>query len=154
MKIRLADLWDGPLDFKGEEPAEKYDLAATGEEQWAPVAYDFHAEILGENELLVRGSIGTAVTLPCSRCLGTITLPVRVPEFTVSMPFTTEESIDLTTGMREDILLGLPMAPSHEDVGGKCPARVEKQYHADAEKFVEERRQDAWGELDKLKERE
>jgi uncharacterized metal-binding protein YceD (DUF177 family) len=153
MKIRLADLWDGPLDLAGERAPEPYDLVIGGNEAWSPLVYRFHAEILG-NELLVRGGIHTTVTVPCARCLEPITLKVDIPEFVAAVPFTTEESIDLTLTMREDILLSLPMAPSHADVGGKCPPQVEKLYHADVEKFAEQRRSETWGALDKLKERE
>lgn len=152
MKIRLADLWDGPQDLQGELAAEPYDLVISGEEKWSPLAYQFHAEIIGDNELLLRGSINTAVSVPCSRCLESITLKVSLPEFTCAIPFTTEDSIDLTLSIREDILLSLPMAPSHADVGGKCPPQVEKLYHADAEQFVEQRRSETWGALDKFKE--
>jgi uncharacterized metal-binding protein YceD (DUF177 family) len=152
MKIRLADLWDGPLDLKGEAAPEPYDLIINGNEQWSPLAYNLHAEILGENELLVRGSINASLTVPCARCLEPITLKVSLPEFTSATPFTSEESIDLTLPIREDILLSLPMAPSHADVGGKCPPNVEKIYSAKVDQFAEQRRSETWGELDKFKE--
>ncbi|MDR2463292.1 MAG: hypothetical protein LBD30_05895 [Verrucomicrobiales bacterium] len=152
MKIRLADLWDGALDLQGQLAPEPYDLTVSGGEQWSPLTYRLHAEILGETELLARGVITAALTVPCARCLEPITLTVNVPEFTVSVPFTTEESIDLTPMLREDILLSLPMAPSHSDVGGHCPPQVEKLYHADADRYAEQRRSETWGALDKLNE--
>jgi uncharacterized metal-binding protein YceD (DUF177 family) len=154
VKIRLADLRDGPLDLQGELAPAAYDLVITGHEQWSPLTYRFHVELLGEHELLARGSIHTAVTVPCARCLEPITLPVRVPDFTCAMPVTTEESIDLTLTMREDILLNLPMAPSHADIGGHCPPQVEQRCQADAEQFTAQRRNETWGALDKFNERE
>ncbi|MDR1191052.1 MAG: DUF177 domain-containing protein [Verrucomicrobiales bacterium] len=152
MKIRLADLWDGPLDLHGKLAPEPYDLSVSGGEQWSPLTYRLRAEILGETELLVRGSVSAALTVPCARCLEPITLTVTVPDFTASVPFTTEEAIDLTPLLREDILLNLPMAPSHSDVGGQCPPQVERLYHADADRYAAQRRSEAWGALDKLNE--
>jgi uncharacterized metal-binding protein YceD (DUF177 family) len=151
MKIRLADLWDGPQELHGELAPEPYDLILNGDDKWLPIKYRFTAELLGE-ELLVRGSINTSVQTPCARCLEPITLKVSLPEFACAIPFTTEESIDLTLSIREDILLSLPMAPCHADVGGKCPPHVEKIYAADVDKFAEQRRSETWGALEKFKE--
>jgi len=151
MKIRVADLHDGPCEMSGDFDPEPYDLRILGNEIWSPLHCEFHAEILGE-EILVRGLIRASVKIPCARCLEPLPLPVEIPGFACAIPFTTEDSIDLTLQIREDILLNLPMASSCQlDAKGKCP-HTGVIHAKGTDTFAEKRRGDIWEALERFKE--
>lgn len=153
MKIRVADLLDGPLDLSGKLDPEPYDLKILGSEVWSPLEYEFHVERV-QDELLVRGHITSTVKMDCARCQEPLPVSVAIPDFACALPITTQESIDLTLSIREDILLSLPMAAScHLDANGRCP-HTGVQYKPSVDTFAEQRRSDIWGPLKGFKEGE
>ena len=150
MKIRVADVLDGPIDLSGELDPELYDLKIHGHEIWSPLRYELHVEMV-QDELLVRGRISATLQTHCTRCMEPIPWPVELPDFTGVFPVATHESIDLTLCIREDILLSLPMATScHLDASGRCP-HTGVQYKPGVDTFAEQRRSEIWGPLEEFK---
>ena len=116
----------------------------SGQEVRFPEPFTGTAEIwnLGDR-LLVRAEVSGAAELVCSRCLKRYTEPVSVSfdeEFVEAAPgkgesdaeedaesgltvsFSTDDEIDLTGPLRDNILLALPMKPlCREDCKGLCP---------------------------------
>ena len=103
--------------------------------------------------LLVTGLLSTVLQLCCGRCGDWIEWPISIPEFILLLepPFT--DTIDLTPFLREDILLNLPVAASCRlDTENRCP--LSGQIYLPASEPPPITGQDAWKELDKLKDRE
>ena len=86
------------------------------------VSYRLRAERL-LSELLVRGSVWASFTGVCTRCGGSMTLAVEDREFCVSVPVAEGiEFVDLTSDLREAILLTLPNHPiCSANCRGVCP---------------------------------
>ena len=153
MKIRVADVLEGPIEISGDLDPEPYDLKIHGNEVWSPLHYSLRAEMV-QDEMLVRGCISATLQTNCARCMEPMPWPVTLPEFTGIFPVTTQESIDLTLSIREDILLSLPLATSCRlDASGKCPL-TGVQYKPGVDTFAEQRRSDIWGPLEEFKEGE
>ena len=101
--------------------------------------YELGVQLFG-SELLVRGKLEQDFEAACSRCGKDFDFTVKVPDFTAS--FATDdktEFVDLTSELRESILLALPTYPvCHED----CPG---------IEQTEKETPDSRWDVLDNLK---
>ena len=113
MKIDVARLDEGGESFEGAEDSAILEWTEDNEvlQPGAPVHYALRAQRLGD-ELLVRGTISTAFDALCCRCGKPLKLAVRDSEFCVSLPLPPDaEFVDLTSELREAILLSLPNHP-------------------------------------------
>ena len=94
------------------------------------------------------------VELRCVACLEKFKHEMKVPAFALHMDLHGPETIDITSALREDILLNLPAHP-HCDRDGRqvCrgPKIVAAVDTASPERVQAEKREHDWGELDKLK---
>lgn len=121
MKINVKRI---PVDgdqLAGEDPARIMELEEPEIRFRHPVRYKLLARIQG-NALLVTGSLDTTVTLHCGRCLREFEQPLPVQEFVFHRELASEDFVDLTPQMREDIILGLPQrALCDEACKGLCP---------------------------------
>ena len=101
--------------------------------------YELGVQLFG-SELLVRGKLEQDFEAACSRCGKDFDFTVKVPDFTAS--FATDdktEFVDLTSELRESILLALPTYPvCHEG----CPG---------IEQTEKETPDSRWDVLDNLK---
>ena len=101
--------------------------------------YELGVQLFG-SELLVRGKLEQDFEAACSRCGKDFDFTVKVPDFTAS--FATDdktEFVDLTSELRESILLTLPTYPvCRED----CPG---------IEQTEKEAPDSRWDALDNLK---
>ncbi|MCA1808622.1 MAG: DUF177 domain-containing protein [Kiritimatiellia bacterium] len=88
----------------------------------ADVHCDLHAECVG-GELLVRGRLTVVLECLCSRCGKWFSRRLEVSDFTRVFPMPAgNESIDLTTDIREDIILSFPSNwLCGESCRGLCP---------------------------------
>lgn len=90
------------------------------------------------SSVLATVSLETQVTMPCSRCLTPVTMPTRVkyveeyvpagdneglsPEEAGVAGVYQDQQLDLSAGIRENLLLALPMKPlCRPDCAGLCP---------------------------------
>ncbi len=150
MKINVKRI---PLEgesFQGTEPASIMDLDEPNVHFEHEVAYELEAQLQG-NALLVTGRLETPATLRCSRCLKSFELPVRVREFVFHQELHGEDFVDLTPGIREDIILELPQrALCAEDCKGLCP-RCGKDWNEGACRCEPSGWRPHWDALDNVK---
>ena len=147
------------LDSDGEEMAGTLDDAVLelNDEYVRPFAgirYALDVRQIGR-ELLVRGRLEQDFAAVCSRCGGDFDFTVKVPDFTASVEVDEKtEFVDLTDGIRESIILGLPTYPvCREDCQGICP-QCGKNLNEGSCSCVVERHDDRWNVLDSLRKEE
>jgi uncharacterized metal-binding protein YceD (DUF177 family) len=113
------------------------------------VDYDLEVQRL-EGGALVRGTIRLPVEYMCVRCLKKFKRPLELPDWTVHVQLSGEDAVEvsndlvnLTPYLREDILLALPQHPLCEPEcrGLKVPAPAKDPVESAS----------AWDELNKLK---
>lgn len=152
MIIRTGQLCHKDQQYIGEEPVSilelEHDPFIRG---GSPIRYDLTAQRL-VNELLVRGTLEVEFTCLCSRCAELFQQPMRISPFVRAYALSAEnESIDLTSDIREDILLSFPMnLVCSKDCRGLCPqcgANLNKRPCACDQK----KKESAWNRLDQLK---
>ncbi|NJK92909.1 MAG: DUF177 domain-containing protein [Blastochloris sp.] len=148
MKILVTDLREeGGLELKGSLDPAPYELNCGQGDEWLGIDYDLRLERLGQ-ECLVSGTLQARLRLTCARCAEPLPFLIPVPEFQHTLEIGTQDSIDLTPLIREDILLDFPIAASCQlEAGNKCPytGHVHKE---DDGRFAEIRRDDVWGALE------
>ncbi len=137
MKITVSEIKEQGIDLDFTERLHPKDLL----EAVGPV--DAHLRIERRNEeVLVNGSIHGRVTLRCSRCLAdfeqdlSIDIDLRyhpvgdlekeeayeVPKDEINIGFYSDDEIDVTQIVREQLILSLPMKPlCDERCKGLCP---------------------------------
>jgi uncharacterized protein len=121
MKINLKRIPAEGERLTGVEPGAIMELDEPDVRFLDDIAYDVLAQVQGQ-ALLVTGTVRTAATLRCSRCLREFAQPLAVPEFVVHRELHGEDFADLTADIREDILLALPQrALCGEQCQGLCP---------------------------------
>lgn len=151
MKIHLRQVPNEGLHLEGEEACPIADLAAEGIRCTGPLSYALDLGI-SEGALWANGTLSQPVEVPCVACLEPFEFKVVVPSFTVHTELHGPEAIDLTSFMREDILLNLPAYPRCDREGGRvCAAPKlpdEKSAH-EADTLAQP--PPAWSELDKLR---
>ena len=153
MKLLLHEIPEEGIDLRGELPAEPYDLPTTEGEKWKPLHYAFHVQKLGD-ECLITGELRAPLSLTCVRCLEPFDYEILVPAFQQSLEITGSDSADLTPLIREDIVLGLPLAPCCERLTGRKCSYPGKSADLEDAGFADLRRQDIWGALEKYKDKD
>ena len=121
-----------------------------------PVTYDLAAERSGA-AVLVRGQLGVVLACTCVRCLKPFERAAGLSEWSCELFPGDEETpvsndcLDLTLRVREDILLAIPQHPLCEPECRGLPSAPPSQ----APEPGDDRRQDGgaavWSELNKLK---
>jgi len=150
MKINVKRIPVGGETLQGVEPAAIMELDEPDVRFLREITYDFFAQIQGK-ALLVTGTLATAATLRCSRCLTVFDLPLHVSQFVFHEELHGEDFVDLTANVREDILLELPQrALCEQDCKGLCPScgKNLNEGHCRCEPSQVELR---WHALDQLK---
>ncbi len=122
MIVSLSLIPDGGLTVEGEEDPVIIDLDDPLVDFSQPIGYLLRVTRTGRL-LLVRGSLETTASFTCSRCLKEFTGPVRVAGFERTKEIgDSQEKIDLTGDIREDIILAIPVKPlCRADCRGICP---------------------------------
>lgn len=155
LTLNIRHLETKDLHFDGELPVEELELDLHDDiiQPVGPLAYDLRAESI-DGALLVRGELTLPLEFTCVRCLKKFTRPFKLEDWICHLPLTGEDAVpvsndlvNLTPFVREDILLALPQHPLCEpECGGlKLPARAK-----DPEKTAG-KTASAWDALDKLK---
>jgi uncharacterized protein len=156
--INLRLLEKDDLHLVGEVPVSELDINGVDEliQGEKPLEYDLEAQKL-ESGILVTGDLWLELKCECARCLKGFVFVLELTDWACHIPLEGEEKavisndcVDLTPYVREDILLGFPQHPLCEpDCGGlprKAISKAKKTNGAGATKT-----ESAWAELNKLK---
>jgi len=121
MKINVKRIPADGEALRGTEPAAIMDIDEPDVRFESGIEYELLAQIQGHS-LLVTGRLATPATLLCSRCLRRFELRLEVKHFVFMQELHGEDFVDLTSQLREDILLELPQrALCRESCRGLCP---------------------------------
>ena len=158
LKINLRQLKEEPMTLSGELPAAELDLQGADEliHTPFPLEHELEAQLL-DNAILVQGSLHLKLACECGRCLKPFQMEIDLPDWAAHLPLegdervtVTDDCVDLTPQIREDILLMFPQRPL---CGAGCAGLPTLQ--AGAEKkpsgASESQTSSAWAELNKLK---
>ena len=156
--IHLKDLTDdNALELSGELPPAELDLGGIDPLMTAPkpLKYDLTVTMMGE-ALLVQGEWSIPLAFECARCLKRFEQEIADPQWACHLPLEGEEAVpisdetvDLTSAVREDIVLALPQ---HPGCGEGC-AGMPEAFAADSKTSEPGGGLAAtdWSDLDKLK---
>jgi len=157
--INLRKLEKDDLHLTGEVPVSELDIAGVDEliQVERPLEYDLEAQKLEEG-ILVTGDLGLDLKCECARCLKEFVYRLELRDWACHLALEGEEKVavsndcvDLTPYMREDILLGLPQHPLCEPECGGLPKKaIGKTKKANSAGRAGETGS-AWAELNKLK---
>jgi DUF177 domain-containing protein len=157
--INLRKLDKDDLHLTGEVPVDELDMAPMDELIHAtkPLEYEVEAQKL-EGGILVTGDLRLDLKCECARCLKEFGYRLEVRDWACHLALEGEEKVDvsndcvdLTPYMREDILLGLPQhplcKPECSGLPKKAAAKAKKTNGAGPSRETGS----AWAELNKLK---
>jgi len=145
--------------LKGELPVVELDLDLHDEviHLNQPLVYDLRVEKLDKG-ILVQGSLRLPLACECVRCLKPFQQQMALEDWTCHLPLEGDEKIevtndvvDLTPYVREDILLAFPQHPLCEP---ECRGLVNRKDRESGSAPEPTLTSSAWAELDKLKLRE
>jgi len=158
VNVNLRHLESKDVLIDGELPVEELDIDSRDEVITLnqPLKYELEIQKL-EGAILAQGSLNLTLDCQCVRCLKTFNLRLKLSPWTVHIPLEGEDAapitndcVDLTPYIREDILLEFPQHPLcdpecrglRETISGK-PERTSGVGKAEGSP--------AWAELNKLK---
>lgn len=144
------------IHLEGELPVEDLNLGLTDEliHPGKNLAYALEIQKL-EDSILVQGTLKLPLNCECARCLKSFDCSVELEDWACHLPFEGEEpviisndSVDLTPYIREDILLSVPQHPLCEP---ECRGLVSPRKDLKSGGEQESSTSSAWAELNKLK---
>ena len=154
LKINLRHLEEDAVHVKGELPVAELEFDVQDEliRLEKPLRYDLTVESL-HDALLVQGSFKLVLDCECVRCLKPFAYKLVLADWALHLPLEGEDkvsisndSVDLTPFVREDILLNFPQHPLCKP---ECAGL--KKNTARAALAEENPASLVWAELDKLK---
>ena len=157
--INLRHLEREDVVLEGELSAEELDLLNVDEliHFAQPVEYDLEAEE-ADGGILVQGSLRTVLDCECARCLKPFRRDLELDGWACLLPLEGEEAVtvtndclDLTPFIREDILLELPQRPLCKPDCAGLPKTAGGTAKKNAQSGQAEAGSSAWAELNKLK---
>jgi uncharacterized protein len=153
--VNLRHLENKNVELKGQISPEELELETLDEMIQAnnPLNYELEIEQNGPN-LLVRGTLDIQLSCECVRCLRPFNLPIQIADYSALIPLegedkavVTNDLVDLTPWVREDIFLAFPQHPLCEAECDRLPeSTVGKLSGTSAQG-----EKSAWDELNKLK---
>jgi uncharacterized protein len=157
--VNLRHLETHSLELAGELPAAELELDLRDEIIRAekPLRYELEVQHL-ENALLLQGRLRLILQCECVRCLKPFECPLELNPWTRHLPLEGEEKaevtndcVDLTPYVREDILLEIPQHPLCEAEGCGLPKTDQGKARRSGGARQTKAQASAWAELDKLK---
>jgi uncharacterized metal-binding protein YceD (DUF177 family) len=155
--FNVRHLEDQDLHLKGEVSPEELDIQGLDEliQVRKGLHYDLRVEKM-ERSMLVQGRLDIRLNCECARCLKPFEHRLLLPDWACHLALEGEEAVvisndvvDLTPYIREDIVLALPQHPlCRPECTGLEPPK--KGSAADAQ-HESELTSSAWSELNKLK---
>jgi uncharacterized metal-binding protein YceD (DUF177 family) len=143
------------LDLQGSLPASFFELPEGDPVRPAsPLEYNLHISKDDDGELFVTGEISATFELDCGRCLEPFQLRIEQSDFAHQIPME-NGTPDLTTLLREDILLALPTYPRCETgnvTPRECPAegRFDSSTDPSGDEAPDASGKNTWEALDQL----
>ncbi len=157
LAVNLRHLEAHSIRLAGELPVGALDIDTLDEaiRLAQPLRYDLEVEKL-EGGLLVQGELHLPLDCQCVRCLKQFQFALDLENWTCHLPLEGEEAVtvsndcvDLTRYIREDILLGFPQHPVCQP---ECRGLLKSQINsASSSPGPEEKGSPAWDELNKLR---
>lgn len=153
--VNIRHLEDKNLHLEGELSPEELELEKADEmiQTKEPLRYDLEVEQNGPN-LLVQGSLNMSLDCECVRCLRPFKHEIDLPAYAALVPLegedkapVTNDLVDLTPYLREDILLAFPQHPLCD---AECD-RLPPAFPGKPSKPSAQNEKSAWDELNKLK---
>ena len=144
--------------FSGELPVEELDLDVRDEliQAKRPLEYDLEVQKL-EDSLLVQGKLRLVLDCQCARCLKPVEHALELDPWTCHLPLQGDDAVsvsndlvDLTPSIREDILLEFPQHPLCDPECGGLPNSLSNNKKK-AGSAGRTEGASAWSELNKLK---
>ncbi len=151
MKVHLNQIPpDGTLHFEGDIPSDVLELNPEDAVALTPIHYSLDAGISG-NGLFAVGSVRVRIRLRCVACLQDFETEVHLPDYAVQVELQGPELVDLTSEIREDILLLLPSHPRCDADGSReCPVAFQDAPGAPLSEDPDAA-SSAWNVLDQIK---
>jgi uncharacterized protein len=153
--VNLRHLEDKNVELEGELPPEELEFLKPDEmiEMTEPIEYNLEVEKSGHN-LLVHGDLHLTLDCQCVRCLRSFKYPIDLDPYDALIPLEGEDAapisndlVDLTPYLREDILLAFPQHPLCEADCNRVPEL--KTLKNSSTSVLGQK--SAWDELNKLK---
>jgi len=156
LNVNLRHLETRNVTLRGELSPQELDLDVRDEliHVTQPVEYEIEVEIL-DASLLLQGKLRVALECECVRCLKKFSRRLDMDNWTLQLPLEGDEKVsvendcvDLTSFVREDILLEFPQHPlCKPDCGGLKIKAGKSMQNADKHGP----KPSVWTELNKLK---
>jgi uncharacterized protein len=156
LKIDPHGLPDEGQHLEGTLPVSVFGLPANDPvKPLSPLAYSLTV-MKDEDDLVITGSLEASFELACGRCTEPFQMRMEIPDYVQTIEIENEEPVDLTTWLREDILLALPTYARCEDGNIQpraCPAEGSFEDAPDAVVIEphEDKDEAVWEALDQLK---
>jgi len=156
INIRLLERDDVRLE--GEVPVAELDMEGMDEliHLEEPLRYEVEAQKIEEG-ILVQGNLQLTLKCECARCLKPFTQRLELADWACHLPMEGEDKVlvsndcvDLTPYMREDILLEFPRHPLCKSECGGLPKKATVKTKKTGAGQTKENAS-AWAELNKLK---
>jgi DUF177 domain-containing protein len=157
VEFNVRHLEDQNLHLKGEISASELDIDQLDEliHVRKPLHYDLEVEKM-ERGILVQGRLDVKLDCECARCLKPFEYPLALSDWACHLPLEGEEKVtisndvvDLTPYIREDIVLAFPQHPLCKP---DCKGLENPRKGSAADRQHEsELTSSAWSELNKLK---
>jgi uncharacterized protein len=112
------------FELSGEELPAVFDIDP-GQHLWFKDNIEYELKVQKTpKDIIISGTVKTVVTHECSRCLNSFSQKINVKDVLYSFSLdTVGDTIDLTSYIREEILLLLPLRPlCSEGCKGLCPS--------------------------------
>ena len=154
---------------KGEihtvDGTESSDILEFTESKWTITAkgdiqYHLYASMAGQ-DLVVRGKVAVPIETECARCAATFQTLLQVADLCIMREKVSEQEVDLTDEIREELLLSVPMRfLCSEECQGICPdchvnlnaekCKCTKSKKKQKEELAVEEEESPWSVLDQL----
>jgi len=125
LKIDPHGLPDDGLFIEGSQPSSFFDLPATDLTQ-AVSKLEYALNVVkDESDLIVTGTLAATFEMECGRCTERYQHRLEINDYVQEIELENDAPVDLTTWLREDILLTLPTYPRCENGNvqpRECPA--------------------------------
>ncbi len=157
--VNLRHLEAHNIRLEGEVPAEELDIETLDEviQVGGPLRHDLEVQKL-ESGVLVQGRLRLVLECQCVRCLKPFKYELRLDHWTGHLPLqgedrvpVTNDCVDLTPYVREDILLEFPQHPLCKPECRGLPKSVFGKKKNTGSSGPAELGASAWAELNKLK---
>ena len=120
MKINISQIPPEGLEINEDQDAAPLEVGTADVNFVSPLAISCKANKFG-NILIVKGTFRARVKFRCSRCNENFSSEIK-GEFERNYPLTTKDILDITDGIREEVILAYPLVPlCKKGCKGLCP---------------------------------